>query len=235
MRDNNGFIKDLHPLTKITALLLSVVSLFILKSSLSLSIFSFFLFITVLLSGIRFKVFLKRFKFFVFFTLFICLLIGFTSGFETALITAFRLFITLGLSSVFMNTTRPEEIACGFETVFGTKVRGFALSISITMTFLNVLKLEAEKIKDAQLARGAKIQGKLIGKARSFVPFVVPLFASSLRRASELSQSMESRCYSADRKKTFLNTLGFKEADFLAFLIFIPVFLFAIYMRLEQW
>ena len=75
---------------------------------------------------------------------------------------------------------------------------------------------EANRILDAQSARGADIEnGSIVKKLKSFVAIIVPLLVSATRRAYELGLAMEARCYNSGIKATKLKPLKFRFSDFL--------------------
>ncbi len=61
--------------------------------------------------------------------------------------------------------------------------------------------IEVETIE--QMSRGADFESKkLINRAKSLVPLLVPLFVSAFRRADELAMAMEARCYRGGDNRT---------------------------------
>ena len=67
---------------------------------------------------------------------------------------------------------------------------------SIALRFIPTLLDEFERIALAQRARGAKLgQGNLIRRTLSLLPLMVPLFVAAFRRAEDLAQAMEAKCY----------------------------------------
>ena len=81
---------------------------------------------------------------------------------------------------------------------------------------------ETEKITMAQKARGAKIdEGNLIARAKSMIPILVPLFMSAIRRAVELADAMEARCYNGGKGRTKMKPLIMKSRDYKGILIIV--------------
>ncbi|MBP5224991.1 MAG: energy-coupling factor transporter transmembrane protein EcfT, partial [Lachnospiraceae bacterium] len=60
--------------------------------------------------------------------------------------------------------------------------------------------------------------GGLIQKAKAMVPLLIPLFVSAFRRANELAQAMEARCYHGGDGRTKLHPLTYDKTDRLAYL-----------------
>ncbi len=82
-------------------------------------------------------------------------------------------------------------------------VRDFILIIQVTLRFIPLLALTAERIAKAQASRGADWGGKkggLIARARRVVPILVPLFIQALRKAEVMALAMDSRGYRTTAK-----------------------------------
>ncbi len=89
--------------------------------------------------------------------------------------------------------------------------------MTIALRFIPTLLEETEKIKMAQMARGADFEsGNLIARAKAMVPLLVPLFVSAFRRAGDLAMAMESRCYHGGEGRTRLRVLKLTKADGIA-------------------
>ena len=64
----------------------------------------------------------------------------------------------------------------------------------------------------------------MITKLKAMVPILVPLFISSFRRAYELANAMECRCYNGGAGRTKLKTMQVSAKDFLALMIVVICF-----------
>ena len=77
---------------------------------------------------------------------------------------------------------------------------------------------------NAQKARGADLEsGSLIRRIKSLIPILVPLLISSVRRAYELADAMECRCYSGSSGRTKYRIMKYSNIDLIALFIFIAV------------
>ncbi len=135
------------------------------------------------------------------------------------------IFIVVG-ASVMTLTTSPSRLTDGFESLMwplhriGVPVSEIAMMMSIALRFVPILGEEAEKIKTAQLARGADFDdGGLIKRVKGLVPILVPLFVSAFRRADELAVAMEARCYRGGEGRTKLHPLRYARADFVGYAV----------------
>jgi energy-coupling factor transport system permease protein len=122
---------------------------------------------------------------------------------------------------VLTSTTEPVRLADGFSSAFGflrrvgVPVRDLAMVLMLALRFLPTMMEEAERIVQAQRARGAVFGGGPVARARSLVPLAVPLLAGCLLRADTLALAMEARGYSSDATQTRLHPLAFRRADAL--------------------
>ncbi len=139
-------------------------------------------------------------------------------------------------------TTTPVALTDGIEALLTPlkwirfPVHELALIMSIALRFIPILMDETERIKNAQKARGADFEkGGLIKKVRSFVPILVPLLLSAFRRADELGDAMDARCYTGGKKRTKYKKLRFSWRDGIAFflgaVLIAGVVLMGIYLR----
>ncbi|MDR3120318.1 MAG: energy-coupling factor transporter transmembrane protein EcfT, partial [Clostridiales bacterium] len=137
------------------------------------------------------------------------------------------LLILLGGSALMIFTTTPILLTDGVEKLlkplkrFGAPVHELSMMMTIALRFIPTLLEEADKIMRAQASRGADFnEGKLIDRARSFIPIIIPLFVSAFRRADELANAMEARCYRGDEGRTRLRELCFGSLDAALFAAF---------------
>ena len=107
------------------------------------------------------------------------------------------------LSYIFIRTTTSVEIMNGIEKVMtplrfiGIPTRDIALIMSIALQFIPVFYSDFNRIRKAQIARGADFTGNsLISKIKIVFPLVIPAFVSAFRRADDLALAMEARGYS---------------------------------------
>ena len=147
------------------------------------------------------------------------------AGLENGFFYSIRILQLLAFSYLFMATTSPLEIADGLErTLKPLKKVGFpssetALVLSIALRFVPTLLDEARRIKDAQLCRGARLDGNVFLKIKVFSSMLIPLFASALRRADNLALAIEARGYRGGEGRTSYVELRFKAGDFAALLM----------------
>jgi energy-coupling factor transport system permease protein len=101
----------------------------------------------------------------------------------------------------------------------GVPAHELALVLTLTLRFLPLLAQEMERIIKAQTSRGADFGGSrwnFVQRARRMFPLLIPLFVTSLRRAEDLIQAMEARCYLGGKGRTNLIRLQAKPIDLVA-------------------
>ena len=70
---------------------------------------------------------------------------------------------------------------------------------------------------NAQKARGADFEnGSLVNRVKAVVPILIPLLVSAFRRADELGDAMDARCYSGSVNRTKYKKLTFTWRDVVA-------------------
>jgi len=137
-------------------------------------------------------------------------------------------------------TTTPIQLTDGLEWLLKPlswirlPVQELALIMSIALRFIPTLVNETDKIVAAQKARCADFESKnLIKKAKSMLPVLIPLFVSSFKRADELADAIDSRCYGYTKKRTKLKVPKLHARDFFGFLFFAIFFAIIIIVRFD--
>jgi energy-coupling factor transport system permease protein len=162
----------------------------------------------------------------------------FTSGYvltavavETAAAMTLRFVVLVESFSVFFLTTSPDHLGLALEQ---TRVPyEFAFAFTTAVRFVPVLAEEAQTIMDAQKARGLELEkGGFLKRIRNYVPVLIPLIVSAIRRSLELAEAMESRAWGATKKRTNLYALKLHRGDFALLVINVAVLAVAIYVRL---
>lgn len=134
--------------------------------------------------------------------------------------------MVIGTSLFLTYTTTPIALTDAIEHLLRplkklkVPVHEFAMMMTIALRFIPTIVDETDKIMSAQKARGADFSnGSLIDRVKALIPVIIPLFASSFRRAGELATAMECRCYHGGEGRTCLKQLKYSPRDFL-FMIF---------------
>ena len=98
--------------------------------------------------------------------------------------------------------------------------------LSMSLRFVPTLVDDTNRIMNAQRARGVDFgEGNLLKKIRSFIPILIPLFASSFKRADALAIAMEARGYRGGEGRTRYRNLQWKIKDTLAIVVILLLML----------
>jgi len=135
------------------------------------------------------------------------------SNIEGALSMTLRFVVLVESFSVFFLTTSPDHLGLALEQ---SKVPyEFAFAFTTAVRFVPVLAEEAQTIMDAQKARGLELEkGNLLKRIRNYIPILIPLIVSAIRRSLELAEAMESRAWGACKRRTNLYTLRLHKGDY---------------------
>ncbi len=194
----------------------------------------------VIISGIKFKIIIKSLKPLIFILAFTAIInIFFVKGetvlfewrfisiYKEGLINAALMMVRLisliaGTSVILTYTTSPLDLTDAIERLFAplkklkVPVHEFAMMMTIALRFIPTLIDETDKIISAQKARGADFEsGGIIKRAKALIPILIPLFVSAFRRADELAEAMESRCYRGGEGRTKMKQMKSRPADYV--------------------
>ncbi len=145
-------------------------------------------------------------------------------GIENGAFYTFRIALFILFANWFTFTTSPMEFTDAMEKIFRPfqklriPVHEMALMMSIAIRFIPIFIEEIQRIQKAQLARGARIDGKIWNRIRGLVPVLIPLFFSAFRKANELALAMDARCYRGGAFRTSFQKFQFRLQDGLFFL-----------------
>ncbi len=235
----NSFLHRLDPRCKIIMVFCYIVCLFLASSALGYCLIFLLLSLGIALSKVPLSAILKGMKPLAFIAVFTALLNVFYTPGEIILWEFYFLTITAEgiVHAIFMvsrilmlvtgtflltYTTSPMVLTDGLENLMagwsklGVPVQDLAMMMSIALRFIPNLMEETDKIMSAQRARGADFEsGNLPQRAKALLPILVPLFISALRRAEELADAMDCRCYHTGPGRSKMNQLQFSLRDFL--------------------
>lgn len=150
-----------------------------------------------------------------------------SSDISAAAYVSVRLILIVVSASLLTLTTPPLSLTDGIERLLSplekvkVPARDIAMMMSVAIRFIPTFSEEAQKIRKAQLSRGADFEsGNLIARARALTPLIIPLFMSAIRRADALAEAMDARCYGKGGR-TRLRELKITRLDILAVTVFI--------------
>ena len=232
----NSPIHRMDPRTKLLALILYIITIFIADGLIPYVICAAGLAAVIRISRIPLKLIMKSLKPIVIIIIFTgALNILYTPGTElfrlwifrvtvegihTAITMIVRILLLVASTSLLTYTTSPMALTDGLESLLGplkkfhVPVHEFSMMMSIALRFIPTLIEETDKIMSAHKARGADFEsGNIFQRAKALVPVLVPLFISAFRRADELACAMECRLYHGGEHRTRLHSLRYGKVD----------------------
>lgn len=244
-----SFVHRLDPRVKLMSLIAFIVLLFVSNNFYSLAACAIVLICALIASKVPFGSVLRSVKGIIFILIFTAVLNIFFHGGKTYLVnykvtdwwtikitlegvifTVFlvlRLFFLVMASSVLTLTTTPVALTDGIESLLTPlkwikfPVHELALIMSIALRFIPTLMDETNRIISAQKARGADFEsGNLFKRLKALVPILIPLLVSAFRRAEELGDAMDARCYSGSKNRTKYKKLSLGGRDAVAIVLF---------------
>ena len=236
----DSFVHRLDPRTKIISLLAAMTALVFAHSIFKLGISLFLLIVIIKISQLPLSLVLRNLKPFIWLFLITLIFHLFLSGEGTELTTlpliglkitkeglnggliySIRLAEFVLMASLLTLTTSPMEITDALDRFFiplkklGLPTNEFTLMITLSLRFIPTLINEADKLRKAQISRGATFEGNLIQRIKSVIPLILPLFISVFRRADELALAMDARCYTGGKDRTSFKKLLFTTNDYI--------------------
>lgn len=241
----NSFAHKMDARIKLLSVIAYIVAVFLVQSFQFMGFLACFLFVvlTTTFAKVPFLRVLKSIKGIMFFIVFSAILQlffntsgtvvidwGFIKITDNALLNAGFIIARITLivlgASLLTLTTSPVELADAIEsllkplTYIKVPVHVFALIMSIALRFIPTLLDETDRIIKAQKARGADFEsGNLFKKAKALIPVLIPLLISSFRRADELADAMDARCYSGSKIRTKYKKMKLGWRDAIGFIV----------------
>ena len=153
--------------------------------------------------------------------------------FGTALVLSLaftlRFFTIMSAFSFFFMTTSADDLGLALEQIH--------VPYSISFTFTTAVRLvptmavDAQTVVDAQRSRGLELdKGNFMKRVRNYIPILIPLIISAIRRSVELAEALESRAFGATEHRTAIVTLKMKFSDYSVIIATIAGLAVAIYV-----
>ena len=252
----NSFVHKCDPRLKIVFLIAYIVAVFLAKNFYALGACALVFLMMASFSGVPIKSLLRSVKAVLFLLAFTSVLNLFFHNGETVLwswwiikiskeaiyFTVFfaaRLFLLVLGSAVLTLTTTPVALTDGIESLLSPlkiirfPVHELALIMSIALRFIPILTEETGRIMNAQKARGADFEtGGLFKRVKAIIPVLIPLLISAFRRADELGDAMDARCYSGSKVRTKYKKLTFGWRDGVALVLLVGLYVGVILLRI---
>lgn len=254
-----SFVHRMDPRMKLLALIAYIVLLFVANNFYALALCAILIIVALAASHVPFGRVLRSVKGIIFILIFTAVLNLFFHGGEVLLVhwwiiniylegiifTVFlilRLFFLVMASSVLTLTTTPVALTDGIESLLKPlkyikfPVHELALIMSIALRFIPTLIDETNRIISAQKARGADFEsGNIFKRIKAIIPILIPLLISAFRRAEELGDAMDARCYSGSKNRTKYKKLRFGWRDLVGFLLFAALIAGVVLFNIYCW
>ncbi len=235
----NSFVHKLDPRTKIIAMMILLVAIFIPVGFVGYGIIGAFLFIVFILSRLSFSFIVKSFKPSLFMLVFLLIInmfiiktgdiwltIGTFNLYSGAVIQTvyivLRLLLMIVITTMLTATIKPLDFTMGLEDLLSPLAKlnvpthDIAMMISLALRFIPTLLEEAQRILKAQASRGVDMEsGSFKEKIQAILSLIVPLFVSSFQKADDLADAMEARGYVVGAKRVRYKQLKFTFSDFI--------------------
>ncbi|MEW6356325.1 MAG: energy-coupling factor transporter transmembrane component T [Planctomycetota bacterium] len=125
----------------------------------------------------------------------------------------FDLMLLCGL--IFLAATKVEDFTAGLNRLGVPYVVGFAFGLAFRL--VPMFMESARTIVQAQRCRGLDLRsGGPFSRMRKYVPLIVPVFMSAVRRADNLAMALESKGFGAHTPRTSYAVYSFGAADAIA-------------------
>ena len=241
----NSLLHRTDPRIKLLILIEYLILVLVASSELAAAVSLIFTVFLIAVSGVRFSILFKSVKPLIFVLIFTALInLFFTTGESEPLvdwkfITIYKegirnavmmllrlLSLVLGSGVLISFTTSPLELTDAIESVLSplkairVPVHEFAMMMSIALRFIPTLIEETNKIISAQKARCADFEsGNILKRLKALIPILIPLFVSAVRRAEELADAMECRCYHGGNGRTKLKVMKSRPSDYIFLIV----------------
>ncbi|MBJ8350085.1 energy-coupling factor transporter transmembrane component T family protein [Streptococcus zalophi] len=248
----NSIVHQLDPRSKLLAMFLFISIIFWANNVITNVILFSFTLVAILLSKVNIGFFIRGVRpmiglilFTTFFQMFfiqggnIIFEFGFLKITDYSLGQAAMIFVRFVLiiffSTLLTLTTTPLSLSDAVESLltplkpFKVPVHEIGLMLSLSLRFVPTLMDDTTRIMNAQRARGVDFgEGNIVQKVKSIIPILIPLFASSLKRADALATAMESRGYQGGEGRTKYRLLhwGLKDTLLMIALLGLTLALF---------
>ena len=237
---SNAFVHKCDPRVKLLGLIVYIVAIFLAKNLYALGVCALVFFIMAFASKVPLKSVFASVKGVLFLLAFTAILNLFFYQGETVwwewqficitceavyftIFLAVRLFLLVLSSSLLTLTTTPVALTDGVESLLSPlklihfPVHELALIMAIALPFIPTLMDETTRIMNAQKARGADFEsGGVVKRVKAVLPILIPLIISAFRRAEELGDAMDARCYAGSKVRTKYKKLTLTWRDLIA-------------------
>jgi len=140
------------------------------------------------------------------------------STFTYSLAMTIRFLALLSSFSIFFMTTSPDDLGLALEQAHVPYSLCFTFTTAVRL--VPTMAVDAQTVIDAQRSRGLELdKGNLLKRIRNYIPILIPLIVSAIRRSVELAEALESRAFGLSSKRQPLIVLEMKASDYLVVIV----------------
>jgi energy-coupling factor transport system permease protein len=227
----NSFIHNLDPRAKLLFSIVYSVSALLFTELVPLFVL-FLTLIPLIFLGKMFKEWMRSIRGLSSLILVIIVLNTYFISLAYAISMIIRIFIMITAFSIFFLTVHPNDLAL---SLISMKVPyEFAFSFSLAFRFVPTIAIEAQNIMDAQQSRGYEMkQTGLINQIKNLFPLLVPLIVSSIKRAFNVAEALESRAFGSIKNRTYYYSIKYSVKDWLFTIYLFLILIISIYIRIQ--
>lgn len=251
-------VHRLDPRIKLLASIIYIAMLFFVRHFIVFGAIAAMLLVVIALSRVPLFKVLKSLKIIIFLLVFMLIMtVFFYSGTGTlwwsfgiiktykeavinALFLCARLILLVLGPTMLTYTTTPVELTDALESVLkpfsliGIPVHYLAIVMQLALRLIPTFLEETDKIINAQKSRCADFDsGNIFKRAKAMIPVLIPLIISAIKRADDLADAMDSRCYRGAKGRTRYKKMKLRACDVLSFTGVLIVFLAALAVYYE--
>jgi energy-coupling factor transport system permease protein len=131
--------------------------------------------------------------------------------------------------SIFFMTTSADDLGLALEKIHAPYAIAFTFTTAVRL--VPTMAIDAQTVVDAQRSRGLELdKGNFVKRIRNYIPILIPLIISAIRRSVELAEALEARAFGATEKRTSIATLKMHLADYVVILLTVLGLGLAIYV-----
>lgn len=229
--DTKSRLHDMHIVIKIICLFVILIFTYIYRNYQSLLFILLFNILSMFMSNVPIKYYLKSIwimKILILFIVIINLIFG-----GEIIVNVLQILIVVISSSIFMYTSRYKDIIYGLEIVFyplkifKINPKKIAFILSLTFRFIPDIFVLARQILKAQASRGIDYyNGNFKDKVFALKCMLIPLVIGSFRKASHFAITLELKSYNENSITREKKKLKFYDLYYLSLNVVVAILLF---------
>jgi len=142
-----------------------------------------------------------------------------------------RFLALLSSFSIFFMTTSPDDLGLALQQAHVPYTLCFTFTTAVRL--VPTMAVDAQTVIDAQKSRGLELdKGNLLKRIRNYIPVLIPLIVSAIRRSIELAEALESRAFGVTSKRQSLIVLQMRRSDYLVMAVSVLLLLLALWVSL---